>query len=106
MRGCGRIARPAFPAPSDVSGRNVHASLGRIRAAGRRRRVCCLKIESEPAPAMLKELAMGCKACSIFRNLHVFRLTQEQFAGSAPFQDQSNELARMTETCLITRRRV
>jgi hypothetical protein len=28
-------------------------------AAGRRRRVCCLKIESEPAPAMLKELVMA-----------------------------------------------
>src|SRR5437763_6303082 len=28
MRGCGRIARPAFPAPSGL-GRKIHASLGR-----------------------------------------------------------------------------
>ncbi len=30
MRGCGRIGRPAFPAPSDFEGRRIHANLGRI----------------------------------------------------------------------------
>jgi hypothetical protein len=29
-RGCGRIGRPAFPAPSVSRGRNVQAKLGRI----------------------------------------------------------------------------
>src|SRR5712672_2384266 len=33
MRGRGRIARPAFPAPSDFKG-EIHAQLGRIHAAG------------------------------------------------------------------------
>src|SRR6476646_1998191 len=28
-RGCGRIERPAFPVPSDFSGRKIHAQLGR-----------------------------------------------------------------------------
>jgi len=29
MRGCGRIARPAFPAPSDLRGQDVKAKLKR-----------------------------------------------------------------------------
>src|SRR4051812_46345919 len=31
MRGCGRIGRPAFPAPSDVSGRNFGSELAHLR---------------------------------------------------------------------------
>jgi len=34
MRGCGRVERPAFPAPS-LSGRNIHAQLGRIASRER-----------------------------------------------------------------------
>ena len=29
-RGCGRIKRPAFPAPSDIEGREIHAQLGQF----------------------------------------------------------------------------
>src|SRR6476659_9064786 len=32
-----RIKRPAFPAPSDFLGREIHAQLGRIHAAGMQR---------------------------------------------------------------------
>src|SRR5258705_7425823 len=45
-RGCGRIERPAFPAPS--IGRKLHAPLGRIapRDRGRASSIGCLKTES------------------------------------------------------------
>jgi hypothetical protein len=35
MRGCGRIGRPAFPAPSDQEGEKFRAKLGRIRPRDR-----------------------------------------------------------------------
>src|ERR1700730_4235257 len=34
-RGCGRIGRPAFPAPSDFRGRTLRIKLGRIRPRDR-----------------------------------------------------------------------
>ena len=49
MRGCGRIKRPAFPAPSDIRRRDVQ---GKTRADARRDREAvpmgmrCLKTES------------------------------------------------------------
>src|SRR5258708_8856538 len=46
-RGCGRIERPAFPAPSDVSRADVPAKLARLR--GKIAKLClqcCLKFES------------------------------------------------------------
>ena len=48
------------------------------------------------------------KACLNFRNLYVFRFTLDQFAGGTAFQPflPSNELAWMTETCLITGRQI
>src|SRR5258706_5038767 len=39
-RGCGCIERPAFPAPSDLRRREIHAKLARKRAARSRGRVC------------------------------------------------------------------
>src|SRR5205809_7477578 len=39
-RGCGRIGRPAFPAPSDLRGQDVQAKLGRKPAARSQSRVC------------------------------------------------------------------
>jgi hypothetical protein len=36
MRGCGRIERPAFPAPSDVPGRTTAAKLARTRGESAR----------------------------------------------------------------------
>src|SRR5712664_3003878 len=39
-RGCGRIARPAFPAPSDLRGREIQVKLARKAAARSRSRVC------------------------------------------------------------------
>src|SRR5947209_10996748 len=39
-RGCGCIAHPAFPTPSVIFGRNIHAQLGRKAAA--RSRKCVL----------------------------------------------------------------
>src|SRR5258706_10447878 len=40
MRGCGRIERPAFPAPSDFRRREIQAKLARKAAARSRSRVC------------------------------------------------------------------
>ena len=41
-RGCGRIGRPAFPAPSDYRGRNVQDKLA---LAGGEIAMLCLKLE-------------------------------------------------------------
>src|SRR5204863_3235949 len=43
MRGCGRIARPAFPAPSDLGRMNLQAS----GASCRGNAIGCLKFESK-----------------------------------------------------------
>ena len=39
-RGCGRIKRPAFPAPSEFQGTGLQVKLGRKAAARSRSRVC------------------------------------------------------------------
>src|SRR5216683_5065703 len=49
-RGCGRIGRPAFPAPSEFRGQDVLGKPSRAGAARSRKYVCeqgCLKIASE-----------------------------------------------------------
>src|SRR6266700_862734 len=46
MRGCGRIERPAFPAPSDFRRREVKKKTRVHAARSRSRGYCCFKIES------------------------------------------------------------
>src|SRR5207247_299951 len=53
MRGCGRIGRPAFPAPSDLRGREIQANLARKPRRDREAvsmLAGCLKFESANAP--------------------------------------------------------
>ncbi len=51
-RGCGRIARPAFPAPSDFLGEWLMQNSGAIRAAG-----MCLRVDQR-----MKAACPGCGA--------------------------------------------
>src|SRR5882757_2252576 len=50
-QGCGRIERPAFPAPSTIEGKDFPGKTRAKHAARLRSRACdgcCLKIESKP----------------------------------------------------------
>src|SRR5881397_417210 len=64
-RGCGRIKRPAFPAPSDLSGAGLQVKLGR-KAAARSRSCVCVIARSEATkqsilPLRLHGLLRGAK---------------------------------------------
>src|SRR4051794_8287437 len=54
-RGCS--AHPAFPAPSDFFWARCYRKIRAFRAAGSRRCVCCLKIESETACSVIARSA-------------------------------------------------